>query len=373
MTSVNQRRFCEADLEGKTKHDLADIIRGQMHHWPAEINFSESKLKKEVLQSAILDNGFTIPGTPPTASVDPTTPQVLSGSIRLPTPPAPVSSRQPTPPAPLEHRSLDLLIEDIREQPVNKFIQTLVLSSTGDLPTGGWTVNTTELLKALQESPSALDGAVKLAVTDPINNGWKRYFVKVLGSQSLQDASPSPVQLEIPADSRLKIIVEDSLPPVNHRKRERSPSVSDHKPHAPESSKGSLPPKKRTSQAEPKDVSWLKDSLLKRSGYSSFTENHKKKLTNQDRVVFWKFAAEFSTEYFNKPSGATENLGKPLKKASVEAALDMGATALAEAEKMTRILNKFTAPEVTDRAAQETIEGRSFIDFLTQWDKSHLS
>jgi hypothetical protein len=55
----------------------------------------------------------------------------------------------------------------------------------------------------------------------------------------------------------------------------------------------------------------------------------------------------------------------------------MGATALSEAEKMTRIMEKFgeggeqSAQEVIDKAGADSIEGRNFPDFLLEWEKSH--
>ncbi|KAJ7477474.1 kinase-like domain-containing protein, partial [Mycena latifolia] len=55
-------------------------------------------------------------------------------------------------------RTIQLLVEDVRDQPANKFIQELFLPCVGDLPTGEWLVNGHDLLKALQDSPSSLNG-----------------------------------------------------------------------------------------------------------------------------------------------------------------------------------------------------------------------
>lgn len=62
-----------------------------------------------------------------------------------------------TSPAP-EWRILKLLIEDVREQPGNKFIQEIAVRSAADLDMGQWLVNGNDLLKALQDSPAALGG-----------------------------------------------------------------------------------------------------------------------------------------------------------------------------------------------------------------------
>ncbi|KAJ6580417.1 hypothetical protein DFH09DRAFT_1309749 [Mycena vulgaris] len=221
-----------------------------------------------------------------------------------------------------------------------------------------------------------VSGLVKLALDDPADAGWKRYFAKISGLESLADVSTSPVQLVVPADCRLKIIVEDSAPSTNIRKRERSPSGAEDQQQVARSSETPSPPKKRTSQADSEDVSWLQGKLSDLSGYQDFKRDQGKKLTNKSRVVFWKFAAQFSAKYYNQTSGAPERLDKLVKKVSIETALSMGATALAEAEKMTKIIEKFglggekCAQEVVDRAGVDTTEGRGFPQFLVAWEKS---
>jgi hypothetical protein len=59
----------------------------------------------------------------------------------------------PTPsiPAPTKFRSLDLPIEDFREQPASKFIQDITIQCISDLATGEWLVNTKDFLSALKE------------------------------------------------------------------------------------------------------------------------------------------------------------------------------------------------------------------------------
>ena len=53
-------------------------------------------------------------------------------------------------------------------------------------------------------------GAVKLAVDDPKQPGWKRYLVKMTGSEALENAPTFPAQLTVSEDSQLKIFVEHS-------------------------------------------------------------------------------------------------------------------------------------------------------------------
>ena len=54
-------------------------------------------------------------------------------------------------------------------------------------------------------------GAQKLAFNDLMQPGWKRYFVKILGSEILEEEYTSSPQFTVPADSRLEIVVEDSV------------------------------------------------------------------------------------------------------------------------------------------------------------------
>ncbi|KAJ7488742.1 hypothetical protein B0H11DRAFT_2405808 [Mycena galericulata] len=115
---------------------------------------------------------------------------------------------------PLKYRSLELFIQNMRVQPPNQFMQSIVVPSAGDLDTGEWLVNGNELIRAIQNSPSSLDGAQKLAFNDLMQPGWKRYFVKILGSEILEEESTSSPQFTVPADSRLEIVVEDSVPPT---------------------------------------------------------------------------------------------------------------------------------------------------------------
>lgn len=72
-----------------------------------------------------------------------------------------------------------------------------------------------------------------------------------------------------------------------------------------------------------------------------------------------------------------QRLRQLVRKVSVEAALSIGATALADAEKMTNLLGIFgeggekRAQGVVDRAAGQTTEGRNFPQFLLAWEKDH--
>ncbi|KAJ7841238.1 hypothetical protein B0H13DRAFT_2415099 [Mycena leptocephala] len=350
MSTPTERLYTPKDLEGKTKDELSKIIQSQLSKWPKD-TFNPSKIKKEILVKEILAHGFSLRVETDSSAEE------NSGTL-VPTPEDDANKDSPRSQALLHSRnSADIQVE-----------------SEVDLETGEWLVNTKAILAALQKSPSSLN--VKISIEDPVEVGWKRYFVKISGTEKLEAAETSSAQLKIPSTSRLKIFVEASEAFLNNRKHERSDSETDAlQSHSTSSAAG--PSRKRTSNADAADVAWLQNLLSERQGYAVFKKNQNKKLSNKDRVSFWDFAAEFCAQYFNKPSAAPGGLGKSIKKVSIEVALGMSPSALREAEKMTSILQIFGeggtkhAQEVSSRAAADTVEGQELCQFLKSWNTAH--
>ncbi|KAJ7108770.1 hypothetical protein C8R44DRAFT_743998 [Mycena epipterygia] len=289
---------------------------------------NHSKLTKAKLEAAILENEFTLMDAAP----------VEEGNAHLETTSTPVL------------HSLDLWIEDMR---------------SGELETGEWVVNGKSILIALQDSPSTLNvrsGPVKLAFEDQLDGGWKRYFARISGSELLR-----PFQLHRRLFSFLLSIPSPPKRQQSDANVTASEVPSPVSPHKTQT--------KRSARADPEEVSSLKEILAARTGYQEFRDNPGKRLSNKDRVVFWKFASDFSSE-FHKSS---EALASSVKKASIESALGMGTTALAEAEKMMRILHKYEesgenrAQDVVTRSSSDTHEGRAFSDLLASWERSNSS
>ncbi|KAJ7229901.1 hypothetical protein GGX14DRAFT_409593 [Mycena pura] len=359
MPAEQERPSSAQDLNDMTKADLVAIINSQLSKWP-ESTFNPLKIRKDALKEAILANSFTI-----IEDIQ------LHGDSSAPVSPPPEhrvdeAHSELTPPPP-ECRILKLLIEDVQEQPVNKFIQEVAVRSAADLDMGQWLVNGNDLLKALQDLPAALGGAVKLAFEDPTDPGRKRYFCQISSTALLKDVITSPIQLQVPESSRLKIYVEHAEPATNtpalllHELSCSDPEgpVSELWQSGPSSGRS---PTKRSSHADLGEVNWLKSQLAGRPGYKESQRSQGRKLTNKDRVAFWEFAADFST-----------TAGKPVKKVAIEKALSMGTT---QAKKMNKILEKYgesgeCAPEVVERASAETVDGHVFSDFLIAWEKSH--
>ncbi|KAJ7494040.1 hypothetical protein FB451DRAFT_1164909 [Mycena latifolia] len=236
-----------------SKADLVAIIRRQISRWP-EASFNPSKIRKDVLQARILSGGFTTPNVAGPLSVD---------------------------------RSLELFIEDLREQPSNKFMQSLEFPSAGGLDGGGWLVNEQAppcfanlavlvgWFEARLFQPYDAEifvGPVELSFDDPMHPGRKRYFVKTSGSAVLAGTSTSPVVLEVPTNSCLEIFVEDSAPASTVRKRERS--VSDGDGSLPTTGSSEVTPaKKRTTRPDADDVQYpinvLSERPVSKKGLSS--------------------------------------------------------------------------------------------------------
>ncbi|KAJ7793401.1 hypothetical protein B0H14DRAFT_2622911 [Mycena olivaceomarginata] len=314
MSSPSERLYTPKDLEGKTKNELSKIIQGQFSKWP-EDTFNLSKIRRETLVKGILANGFSL-----RVETDASAGENAGPSVPTPEVDADKDSPEPST-APTQLRSLDLLIEDLRDQPASKFIQDIQVESEADLETGEWLVNTKEITVVFKRGR------------------MEALLCQNLGDRKLEDGKTS-VQLKIPSSSRLKIFVEASEASLNIRKRERSDSETDVlQSHSKLDAAG--PSRKRTSNPDAADVAWLQNLLSERQGYAVFKKNQNKKLSNKDRVLFWDFAANFSAQYFNKPSAAPGGLGKSIKKVSIEVALGMSPSALREAEKMTSILEIF--------------------------------
>lgn len=126
-------------------------------------------MRKEALKEAILANSFTTSEALEMEMHGESCHQNGEPCCIVPSVPSPPVSpphehqldeahSEPLPIPEPEWRILKLLIEDVREQPVNKFIQDVAVRSAHDLETGQWLVNGNDLLKALQDSPAALGG-----------------------------------------------------------------------------------------------------------------------------------------------------------------------------------------------------------------------
>ncbi|KAJ7193899.1 hypothetical protein GGX14DRAFT_405059 [Mycena pura] len=156
-------------------------------------------------------------------------------------------------------------MEDLREKLPNKFIQQVVLPTWYELAAGEWLVDSNRLLSASQKPSSSLSGSGvshgqmnsteyigrrrKLTVDDPKEPAWKRYFSQsILNSKYLLNINIRTVCI---------------LGSVNNPHRAAFRLLSPH------------------------------------PGYAELQTSQNKKLTNKARVVFWRFAAQFSNEHFN--------------------------------------------------------------------------
>ncbi|KAJ7448119.1 hypothetical protein FB451DRAFT_1187868 [Mycena latifolia] len=301
MSSVNERAYAAKDFVHNvlSERTCVAIIRRQMSRWP-EANFNPSKIRKDVLQARILSCGFTTPNV-----AGPLPDPAAQRGMRADEDDNSAHPESPAPPVATVYRSLELFIEDLREQPSNKSLQSLELPSAGDLDGGEWLVDGTNLAVLVgwfearlfpQYDAEIFVGPVKLSFDDPMHPGWKRHCVKTSGSAVLADTSTSPAVLQVPANPCLEIFVEDSAPASTVRKRERS--VSDGDGSLPTTGSSEVTPaKKRTTRPDADDVQYLINVLSELPDYSKFKEDRGERLNNKDRVSFWNFAAAFSAEF----------------------------------------------------------------------------
>ncbi|KAJ7838099.1 hypothetical protein B0H14DRAFT_3701256 [Mycena olivaceomarginata] len=289
--------------EGKTKNELSKIIQGQFSKWP-EDTFNLSKIRRETLVKGILANGFSL-----RVETDASAGENAGPSVPTPEVDADKDSPEPST-APTQLRSLDLLIEDLRDQPASKFIQDIQVESEADLETGrvackyqGYALCLAEITVVFKRENS---------IEDPVEAGWKRYFVKISGTEKLEDGKTS-VQLKIPSSSRLKIFVEASEIVFRLLSTFASANGLTLRQMCCKVIRNwtRLDPRGSELQIRCGGRCMAPKFVVRASRLCSVQrKNQNKKLSNKDRVLFWDFAANFSAQYFNKPSAAPVNIFK---------------------------------------------------------------
>ncbi|KAJ7221677.1 hypothetical protein GGX14DRAFT_388813 [Mycena pura] len=89
------------------------------------------------------------------------------------------------------------------------------------------------------------------------------------------------------------------------------------------------------------DIAWLMAEIKTLPGHSQFVDHHRKVQQNAGIVASWNFMSLVSSTYFKQPSHIAGRENKKIKKKTIQQALDVGSTTLAEAENATRILKRY--------------------------------
>ncbi|KAJ6626618.1 hypothetical protein B0H10DRAFT_1941637 [Mycena sp. CBHHK59/15] len=166
------------------------------------------------------------------------------------------------------------------------------------------------------------------------------------------------------------------------RKRERSPSpdpaaaFQNLLPVVPAS-----PAATRVRPPTDQQITWLKEKIRARSGYSKFETNHSKVLQNAERVEYWQFASQVSETFFRSPWPADISSNKTITKGAIQDALGIGSTSLTEAINMTRIIKLYTCdgPNRSDEVVSEVTKSQeteipgagALKAFLQKWENDH--
>ncbi|KAJ6628420.1 hypothetical protein B0H10DRAFT_1778157, partial [Mycena sp. CBHHK59/15] len=242
---------------------------------------------------------------------------------------------------------------------------------------GEWRADLHDLLVELQSTNAALTGPVKLAIRDPQYPDHRVYFAKVTDDALLDEVQPVPPFAVIPSTDHLEIFVDHPQSNTNfHPTFDVADPNAKPLEHARLRAANNAVNKRNTVEING-DVEWLAAEIKTLPGYSEFEEHRRKVQQNPGVVASWKFMALVSDTYFRQPSHITN---KKIQKQSIQQALGVGSTSLAEAENAVRILKHYgeggssPAQAVIDRIAlkEDKPQGAKILyPFLVNWEKSH--
>ncbi|KAF8055685.1 hypothetical protein FPV67DRAFT_1679818 [Lyophyllum atratum] len=403
------------------KSDLLQLVRRQEHHWPPRVKLSALNTTVGQLRKNLLSCPFTkedsyeredspasnsssvgqeiigtVGGGPrgessggPVAAVakpQTITEMALAVAHNLDIALEGLNAPKPVMPQAPEARQILLLIEDhsgiLSEKDLTRTAELVTVSPVLIHPHGDWDFRMRDMLFKLQQSNTAIDGPVKLSYPDPTEPSYNHIFIKMMHDDvSLEDNPCNPEILTMSSmSSSFKIIVEHARNPVYHtvvpplQSFTADPSNS----AASETQQYSLvQAKQRVKDTTEREADWLKSKAASCPGYEQFSTNQHQNLKNSDRVDSWVFAAKFSADLYHAPSPIRN---RKFTKKDIKDALDMGTTALAEAENAARIIRVFgkggahEAAEVVERlnSDEDTDGSVALYRFLTEFEKAFL-
>ncbi|KAF8054704.1 hypothetical protein FPV67DRAFT_1682166 [Lyophyllum atratum] len=322
-------------------------------------------------------------------------------------------------------RKVRLLITDYRRSrkgsnSFSKSVETVLLTpiASEDVSAGFWLASAQELVVQLQNSCSVINGAVKLAVPDPIDSTYLQSFARTSrDDERLEDANFSPSTVNVPDSNVLQLIVEPVEQPKHELTRKRRLSLSsgvgsdieeytlkprpkrhqslsvrsqesdsevydvNSKDFIPleQGRKKSRTLKKQRLERKEQELEWLKSKAAEHPGYDDFTSNRGRVQQNVGVVRSWRFVTSFMDTYHHKKSDITGN--KKMTKTTIENSLDIKSTTFAEVKKGMELVKLFgengsrEAPEVVDVLAESDNKSpggaRGLLRYLKDWEKDH--
>ncbi|KAJ6544715.1 hypothetical protein B0H10DRAFT_1970099 [Mycena sp. CBHHK59/15] len=218
----------------------------------------------------------------------------------------------------------------------------------------------------------------KLGYRDVNDPAYRVYFIKIIDWTSMDETRMDPDFVVIPATNRLEIFIEpaEDLFPTQLASSSGTFDVADPNAKPLEHAR-----QRRASESDIKtdaDAEWLRIQLRDRPGYQDFKDNQRKVQMNPGVAASWMFIANFSSEFFGEPSHIPRR--KKIQKKSIQDALKIRSTSLAEAENAARILKIYgengTHPAqavINCVALEEKPAGgaQKLYPFLVQWENAH--
>ncbi|KAJ7601853.1 hypothetical protein DFH06DRAFT_1489005 [Mycena polygramma] len=297
----------------------------------------------------------------------------------------------------IERRSILLLIEDARslfKDKISKRITVPVVNRENCKP-GEWRARPRDVMNALQDSISFLDGPAKIGIAEEEAPEYTMFFGTIVGRAYCDDPELDSYLLLIPCDNKLNITATFIGGPKLPLAEKRVPSEIRTSPdpiakleessNIAASSAQTSGKRKREPLTEDEVVFLTKRvKEIDAAGFSTFQKNHNQRLSNSERVKYWLFAANFCKANHKRswPVGIERSeKGPTVKKDDLELILGMKRTALDQAINMGRILEKYYG--ATPRAAEvvNKIEGGeqesdavgsgALAKFLVEYEKEH--
>ncbi|KAJ7931067.1 hypothetical protein B0H13DRAFT_1858289 [Mycena leptocephala] len=425
------RRFNEGDLRHLKRGDLVTLVEGQINKWPTSSKgkFKRHKTNMEDMKWALINCEFTtslplpsptlVPGVtqthvaippPPIESNVAATASITAGQVSQFSDPENRHGEVQGSPLehgstaaenvnielqdlPLEQRSILLLVEDTRRLLNERISQRIEVSVSNrdNCETGQWRASAAEVVSALQGSISAFQGPARIGTADEEAREFTKFFGTIVDRDYHDAPELDSHLLLIPSNDRLNLIIarrkilcccKVQVPfsgPCS-----RAFGVGQEFRQAPDFICGNIGQEKREPLTDDEQA-WLTKKANEMEGFNAFQKHHNQRLTNSDRVKYWKFASNFCKANYKKywPVGIERSgSGPTIRKDSLEVILGMKRTALDQAINMGRILEMYYDDDSSHQSAEvvSRIEGgeeaesagsEALAKFLMQWEKDH--
>ncbi|KAJ7672469.1 hypothetical protein DFH06DRAFT_1124361 [Mycena polygramma] len=435
------RRFVDADFRNLKRSDLVTLVEGQVAKWPtSKGKFLRHKTNIPDMKWALINSEFTTELPLPTAAA----PSVPQNQAPIPLPPIepasialPPTVQQENGPSSevlwnaeaqgssvytyrfaepyslpsfkvqvqenlvraqfkvtfthakfsIERRSILLLIEDARslfKDKISKRI-TVPVVNRENCKAGEWRARPRDVMNALQDSISFLDGPAKIGIAEEEAPEYTMFFGTIVERAYCDDPDLDSHLLLIPCDNKLNITATFIGGP-------KLPFPSEIRPSAEpvakleESSSSQTTPKRKREPLTEDEVTFLKKTakVLDTEAFDTFQKNHNQRLSNAERVKYWIFASNFCKATLKKfwPVGIERSeRGSTVKKDALELILNMRRTALDQAISMGNILDKYYGASPRAAEVVKHIEGGelesdaagsgALAKFLIEYEKDH--